>query len=348
MLQKKPLVASWRVPRVPDFAVEVFLEVDEVFLGLEFVALGEEAKIGGALGPEQAVVVEHVPGLGMGRVGEIDVLGPHRRDQRHLVPVLDAGHISADVMLLEYPGGKFGVVPLGRYGVGHGVEVSRVQRVALLGHAAIETEHVAQPLGIFGIAAVAELLEEETAGSAPLLFAVGSDHPQRVIEPVSGPFDDLGEPGIEEPVRGIGHRAADQAPAAEALLDDAARRLVDRRLGAGEVAGSQFLGETRQVILNVGVGVNGRRSQGQFLESRANFGNVHTQPMFLARVRSRQEITFSARKASVKVPEPLFRSGVSAERRHSRKLSPAALCRDAATPRFLAPTRCHLPSLRHD
>ena len=54
------------------------------------------------------------------------------------------------------------------------------------------------------------------------------------------------------------------------------------------------------------------------------------------------------REASVRAAEPSFRSGVSAERRHIRKLSPAALCRDAATPRFLAPTPCHPPSLRHD
>jgi hypothetical protein len=70
-------------------------------------------------------------------------------------------------------------------------------------------------------------------------------------------------------------------------------------------------------------------------------------------------------KATVKAAEPSFRSGVSAERRHIRELCPAALppsrralwradwaagtsaeagCRDAATPRFLAPTPC----LRHD
>ena len=275
MPQKKPLVASRRVRNVPDFTVEVFFEVDEVFLGLEFVALGEEAKIGGALGPEQAVEIEHIPGLGMGRVGEVNVFGPHGREQRHMVAVLDAGHVGADVMLLEHPGAKFRVVPLGRDRLGHGVEVSGVEGIDVLADAAIETEHVAQPLRIFGIAAVPELLEEKSPGRAALLVAVCPDHAQGLVELVSGAFDDLGEPGIEEAVGGIGHGAADEAPAAEALLDHAARRLIDCGLGAGQVAGSQFFVETGQVVLNVRMGVNGRGGQGQFLESGANFVKVH-------------------------------------------------------------------------
>lgn len=124
------------------------------------------------------------------------------------------------------------------------------------------------------------MLEEKSPGRAALRFAVCPDQAQCLIELVSGAFDDLGEPGVEQAVGGVGHGAADEAPAAEALLDHAARRLIDRGLSAGQVAGGQFFVETGQVVLNVGMGVNGRGGQGQFLESRANFVKVHRRCVF--------------------------------------------------------------------
>ena len=184
--------------------------MDQVLLRLKLVALGKKTKIRGSLRPEQAIEVEHVPRLGMRISREIHVFGADRRDQRHLIPIFDARHISADLVVFEHLFRKAGIVSLGGDSVRDRVEMFGLQRIDVLWNSLIEPEHVAKPLRIFGIAAVLELFHQEFARSASFLVRVCADPLLSLGQTVAGPLDDLGEPGIDQTVRRVRHRAADQ------------------------------------------------------------------------------------------------------------------------------------------
>ena len=239
-----------------DLALEVLFQVQEELLGLELVALREEAEVGGALRPQEAVEVEHRPRLGMRRKRKVDLARTHGRRERDLVPVLDARDIRGDVVAGQDVRGERGIAPRPLDAPPDKLEVAGIQGIDVRAHPVIQAEHEPQPPGVLGKTAVTELLQEEFPRLLPRLGGVVAHQPQRVIEPAICPFHDLGKPRVEKRVGRIQHRAPVKPPGGNGLGDHVPRRTIHRRLRAGEVGLRHGRCEIADVVLDVRVGIN--------------------------------------------------------------------------------------------
>ena len=149
--------------------------------------------------------------------------------------------------------------------IGHQIQMFRVQWVDLFRNALVKPEHVTEPIGVFGAAAVAKLPQQERGGRAPFFIGIGAYHFKGIAQPVSRPFDNLRKPRVKKAVRGIGHRASHQAASPDSFVNHAVGRPVYRSLRSRKISGSQLASKIGQVILNMGVRIDCRCGHCQFI-----------------------------------------------------------------------------------